>query len=316
MLPLNFCRHALHTALLLLGFALTPTIAFAPLSKVRRILPAGKTPTPPRQYISESCWIQQQPVSFSSSPTTTALGYGDSRGIDTQLVMDAWSWTANLGAPAALIAGVVLATMVDTREDMSPKKSDKPRIRLAKKLCRFLLLSSFGLELISLFVTTVTGTMLLSAGDAPVLKNMNFNSPLGFLRHNYEFEYFTARIALVQGLFHWLASVALELLIPKKNEGVAAHRMNMFIASALGTILVSMISFLNRHIIGNYPQMLLYYFSVCFTHYYWPLRPLTIVILPMTVLTIILGARAFFSSSGFENDEDDEKDKSDPGYVT
>ena len=49
--------------------------------------------------------------------------------------------TANLGAPAALIAGAVLVTLSETRESMQPKKSEKRWIRLAKQWFRFLIVS-------------------------------------------------------------------------------------------------------------------------------------------------------------------------------
>lgn len=40
--------------------------------------------------------------------------------------------------------------------------------------------------------------------------------------------------------------------------------------------------------------MLIYYFFVGFTHYYWPLRPLEFVVIPMMSLLIqFLGVRAF-----------------------
>lgn len=241
---------------------------------------------------------QQQPFlsrsSYSSS--STALGYGELRGVDAQLLFDTWEWTAGLGAPAALVAGAVLATMYESREEMSPRKSDSRWIRVAKKACRFLLLSAFGLEVVSIFVTTVTGTMLLAHGDAPVLANMNFNSPLGFLQANFEFECLTARIAFLLGLFHW-----------QKREGVAARRMNQFTASSLLTILVGMVSFVNRHMspYTNCLQMLRHYFCVCFYHYFWPPTPLAYVILPMTAASVVLGFRAFSSPNSLEKDDDD-----------
>jgi hypothetical protein len=234
-----------------------------------------------------------------------ALGYGELRNVDAQLMFDTWEWTANLGAPAALVAGAVLATMVESREAMSPKKSDTQLMRVAKKLCRFLLLSSFGLEVVSIFVTTVTGTMLLSHGDTPgTLKNLAYNSPMGFLKNNWEFEYLTARIAFLQGLFHWLASVALELYIPKEAEGVAARRMNKFTSSALATILVGMLSFLNRHMTfyKNYAHMLRCYVVVSFKMFFWPPHPLTILMAPMTIITLVLGFQAFMTSGDMEKD--------------
>ena len=59
-------------------------------------------------------------------------------------------WTANIGAPAALVAGAVLVTLSETREDSAPRKNDTPFIRRAKLALRMLLLSSFALEVISI----------------------------------------------------------------------------------------------------------------------------------------------------------------------
>ena len=201
-----------------------------------------------------------------------------------------------------------MATMVETREDMAPRARDSTTLKVFKKLCRYMLLTSFGLEIISIFVTTVTGTMLLSHGDAKILKSFKYASPMGFLKHNWEFEYLTARIAFLQGLFHWLAAVSLELLIPKPGEGKAA-RMNYFTASSLGTNLVAMVSFLNRHMTfyDNYFHMWRNYLGVCFRHFIWPIRPLTAVLLPMMGLTIFFGVRAFAFVGVEEEDEDKNK---------
>jgi len=241
------------------------------------------------------------PLQSVTRDAIPALYYGEPRGIDSQLFFDTWEWTANLGAPAALVAGAVLATMVESRESLSPRKVDSRLIRLTKKACRFLLLSSFGLEILSIFVTTVTGTMLLSHADSAVLKNLQFNSPMGFLQHNWEWEYLTARIAFLQGLFHWLGSVALELLVPKPGEGVAARRMNQFTSSALAMILVAMLSFLNGHMTfyNNYWQMWQRYAVVTFRNFFWPLKPLTVLLMPLCVFTCYLGLRAF-RTEGYE----------------
>lgn len=243
-------------------------------------------------------------IDDSARKFTTALNYGEARGFDAQLMFDTWEWNANLGAPAALVAGAVLATMVDNRQEMSPKKSDKRVVQIAKKAYRFLLLSSFALEIVSIFVTTVTGTMLLSHGDAPVLKNLDFNSPMGMLFNNWEFEYLTARIAFLQGLFHWLASLVIELWMPEPGEGAAARRMNKFTSSALLTIVVGMVSFLNRHITfcRNYADMIRHYCIVCFRSFLWPPQPLTILLAPMTIYTAVLGYKAFTTEVGDDDD--------------
>lgn len=86
---------------------------------------------------------------------------------DDTLAMEAFEWCSNLGAPSALVAGAVLATLSQTREDLSPCRTDPQWVRIAKKLCRALLLSRFAMEIVCIFVTTVTGTMLLSHRDSP-----------------------------------------------------------------------------------------------------------------------------------------------------
>lgn len=70
-----------------------------------------------------------------------------------------WGWTSSLGAPAALVAGAVLVTLGETRQDLAPRRGDKNWIRVTKLLIRFLLLSSFALEVLSIFVSTVTGEL-------------------------------------------------------------------------------------------------------------------------------------------------------------
>ena len=175
--------------------------------------------------------------------TAIAVALRGGGGVDDlELAVDSFEWCANLGAPAALVGGAVLATLAETREDLSPRKSDPQNLRLLKQVTRFLLLSAFALEIISIFSTTVTGTMLLAHGDVPagVQAGIQYHSPMGFLRFNHEFEYLTARITFLQGLFNWLIATALEVVIPKEAEGEAAKRMNQFIASSLLTIVLLM----------------------------------------------------------------------------
>jgi hypothetical protein len=169
--------------------------------------------------------------------------------VDNELAAAGFGWCSALGAPAALVAGAVLVTFSKTRTEMMPRKKDEKWVRSAKKMLRFLLLSSFGLEIISIFVTTVTGTVLLSQGDLPAVVHvgMHHNSPMGFLQSAHEFEYLTARITFLQGLFNWLAAVALEALIPNEGEGASARKMNQFVSSSLVTTILMMLSFYNRH---------------------------------------------------------------------
>lgn len=162
---------------------------------------------------------------------------------DDTFAAEAFDWCSNLGAPAALVAGAVLATLSATREDLSPRKADNGFIRLAKKLCRALLLSSFALEIFCIFVNTVTGTMLLSHGDIPagIHAGVHYHSPMGFLNHNHEFEYLTSRVTFLQGLLNWLLAVALDVFVPKHGESEAARRMNLFTSSSLISMIILMV---------------------------------------------------------------------------
>jgi hypothetical protein len=233
------------------------------------------------------------------------LKYGELRGVDSQLVFDAWEWCSNLGAPAALVAGAVLATMVESREGLAPKRRDSPLVRRTKKATRFLLLTSFGFEIVSIFVTTVTGTMLLVHADLPgKLATYKFNSPLGFMQANFEFEYLTSRFCFLQGLFHWLASVALDHLILKEGDTLSAQRMNRFTSSSLLTVIVFMLSFLNRHIIiyHNYARMWLRLTELMIETFFWPLKPLTIIMIPMIGMSLYHAYMAFKTPTEEEED--------------
>lgn len=100
--------------------------------------------------------------------------------IDLEMASEAFAWCSNLGAPAALVAGAVLVTLGETREEMAPMRNDTAKVRRFKQLQRFLLLSAFALETISIFATTVTGTMLLTQGDHPTgnLGGEEYHSPM------------------------------------------------------------------------------------------------------------------------------------------
>ena len=92
-------------------------------------------------------------------------------------------------------------------------------------------MSSFALEVVSIFVSTVTGTVLLSHGAQVTKKMVGYVAPLELLHHHHEFEYLTIQIGFLQGLFNWLIAVALQQIIPKKEkETKSAQRMNKCMA--------------------------------------------------------------------------------------
>jgi len=168
---------------------------------------------------------------------------------DTSVAFDAWEWTACMGAPSALIAAAVLVTLSETRLKTAPQPEDKTWIRFTKQMMRFLLMSSFGLEVASIFVGNMTGSMLLGHGPQTSAKKLvGYLSPLQLLRHHHEMEYLFTQISFLQGLIHWLGAVACELAIPFPKETTSAKRMNKCLASWLITLIFSIMAFYNHHI--------------------------------------------------------------------
>ena len=221
------------------------------------------------------------------------------RGGDmSEMLKDAWEWNANLGAPAALVAGAVIATFSDKKEDLTANEDDKRWVKRVKRLCRFFLLSSFVLEVICIFVTTVTGTMLMTHGDGLSVKALGTasKSPLGLMNHNFEFEYLTSRVTFIQGLFHWMMAVLLETIIPSESETKSAIFINQFFASIMGTLIVFMFGFYNSHMTfyKDFGAMILKYVGVVFKRYfwYWPWRPTSYLIVPAVALNFYMAKRA------------------------
>ena len=112
---------------------------------------------------------------------------------------------------------------------------DTKRIKFAKRFTRYLLLTAFALEIISIFVTTVCGTMLMSRTEDvldALVEVTKDTTPLSFLHDNFEFEYLTARITFLQGLLNWILAIALGHFIPG-DESKETRVMNKFIGSSL-----------------------------------------------------------------------------------
>ncbi|KAL3916835.1 MAG: hypothetical protein SGILL_005000 [Bacillariaceae sp.] len=230
-----------------------------------------------------------------------------------QFVLVAYDWCVNLGAPAALVAGAVIATLYENVRGgaLSVYNSDPPYTVVAKKLTNILLLSAFGFQIMSIFVTTVMGTMLVSRDFAPmVASQLKSKLPvattaLGFLRQHFEFEYLTARISFLQGLLNWLGAVAIEYTIPRKNSGKAGREMDLFIASSLSLLLVLLLSFYNSHLTfyDNYLHMLCRWAKLFCKRFVTP-RPLAILYAPLMLLSIITGIKAILPEKEGNLDDD------------
>ena len=232
----------------------------------------------------------------------------------------------NLGEPSALIAGAVIATIYENigNGDLDIMPEDSTITKFKKRLTASLLLSAFGLEVVAIFVTTVTGTMLLSRHlhemdhVVPVTEH---TTPLAFMRENFEFEYLTARIAFLQGLLNWLAAIALGHLIPRSGESYDTRVMNKFIGSALFCIVSLMLAFYNKHMsfYHNYAEMLNHWLKVSVQRFIlcWPPRPMSIIYFPAIGSTVYWGYRGFFrNSTPPKKDKNENKNGSKKGIWT
>ena len=268
---------------------------------------ASSTFRPSASAVFPRTFLHQQPSFLGTSPSASSdtiistnvnnvLSINRGGGGDIYVDL-AYDWLCNLGAPAALVAGAVVATMYENIRagELEIQKIDTPYGKLAKKITAALLMSAFGLQIVSIFVTTVTGTMLLSQ-DASQWKSSTASSALGFLREFYEFEYLTSRISFLQGLLNWIGAVAIEHTIVKEGEGKAALAMNRFIASSLVLLMALLLSFYNNHMTfyTNYGAMCWRWCTVAFDRYlsHWPPRAMSLIYVPAAVSSIYLLAQA------------------------
>ena len=152
-------------------------------------------------FVSQHSFLK--PIHKSVPPAVTKCGNGPLAAIsmskifgtvewndvlydDTSVAFDAWEWTSNMGAPSALIAAAVLVTLSETRISSVPKRDDKRWVRFTKRMMRFLLMSAFALEVASIFVGNMTGSLLLGKGAQEAGKLVGYGSPLQLLHHHHE----------------------------------------------------------------------------------------------------------------------------------
>ncbi len=216
---------------------------------------------------------------------------------DTSTAFDAWEWTSNMGAPAALVAAAVLVTLSETRLETAPRRHDRPWIRFTKRLMRFLLMSSFALEVSSIFVANMTGTMLLGHGAQAAEKLVGYGSPLQLLYHHHELQYLFTQVSFLQGLIHWLGAVACELALPHPKETTSAKRMNKCLASWLVTMIFAIIAFFNDHInfYSDYFSMIRRILFLAWHKNRGRFRPMLLLYVPSFFTSIYLTWRAFTS---------------------
>lgn len=192
-------------------------------------------------------------------------------------------------------SGAVIDKLYDKLDDdsLTAKKGDTNMVIFLKRMCGFLLLSAFALQVVSIFVTTITGTMLLTLADRSpseiAIKTASMSS-LGFLRENFEFEYLTSRITFLQGLINWLASIAIEFVIPKENKSVSKQKRDKAAGAILTTTILMIFSFYNGHanFYKNYFDMLCTWGKLLIKKYF--------VSKPLQVLPLLIVPGVFYSS--------------------
>jgi len=289
------------SALLLL---LSLTIGFLPHLTIEAFRPVYNINIKSRKFrILESSPknIQQQrshhqPV-LSAFRLPSVFGTVEFRDVlydDTSSAFDAWEWTSNMGAPAALIAAAVLVTLSETRAGTTINKTDEPWTRFLKRMMRFSLMTSFALEVTSIFVGNMTGSMLLGHGAQTCAKKMaGYCSALQLLHHHFEFEYLIVQISFLQGLIHWLFAVICELLLEKTGETAPDAWLNKCLASWLFSLVLFIMAFYNDHInfYSDYASMIRRFFVLLFKNYRF--RPMSLMYLPSLFYSFVLTWKAF-----------------------
>lgn len=251
---------------------------------------------PPRDFVGRNN-VPGKAASDPSPCPATATSLNSGAALNSDGLPLAFEWCANLGAPAALVAGAVLATASEHRHRLVSRKSDERWVRHVKNWCRFLLLSSFTLEIFSIFVTTVTATLLLKTDFASEVGP--YRTAMDLLLFNFDYEVLVARASFVQGLFGWLAAVALEHLIPNERESAAARKFNLFLFSWMVLVISAMVGFFNNSLgpglKANFAGMYWEWIVATVRRWLWrwPPRPISLVVLPAFGSTCVLGWQAF-----------------------
>jgi len=262
----------------------------------------------PRLDLSTSKLKLLQPFPISGDKilavkhTLSVIPRGGAVGVLPETIQACYDWNSGLGAPAALIAGAVIATVYEIKNKASLDYTgkDKKYVQQMEKTTMILLITAFIFELVSIFVTTIMGTMLLSKSfdGIPLLES---SSHLSFLKNNFEFEYLTSRICFLQGLLNWMTAIALSISTPREEEDKATRKMNKFLGSSILTMVFWMLSFYNNHLTfyPNYCTMLYQWVKVSWLRFFyrWPPRPMIFMIVPMISLSAVLGYQAFSESN-------------------
>jgi hypothetical protein len=270
--------------------------------------------------ITSSCIqsVRGGSIAELSAKAAAASAAAERMVITDELLAATNDWLMNLGGPAALVAGAVVATLYENIKsgDLEIREgNDKRTVTIMKKCTKLLLLSAFAFEVICIFVSMVTGTMLVSQSADMLmaiktttsatanevtdmaLEAMSSATPLSFLRTHFEFEYLICRITFLQGLLNWMAAIALGHAIPSDGETEGTRRLNQFVSWSIGAVIILMLSFYNTHMTfyNNYFHMIERFAEVVAVRFLlrWPPRPLMMVFFAFFSMSLSKGYLAF-----------------------
>ena len=228
-------------------------------------------------------------------------------------------WLINLGTPAALVrnldspqikkvcpesshvvsllfqvGGAALANFFEMAPSLDLRAHDTASDKLIKQSVGLLLVSSFAMEVLVVFMTTVQVTNML--GTPP--EEFESLTAMSLLHDHYEFEYVACRLFFLQGLLNWLGAIALALMRDDKDPQsiVATKRFKSAIGASIFGIMIMILAFFNHHLYfyKNYVEMTKRFFVLAFDRYFcnWPPRPLPLI----AVIPFAYSVRLFFSA--------------------
>jgi hypothetical protein len=227
------------------------------------------------------------------------------------LAGESFDWLANLGAPAALVAGAIMATLVEQGDFLRTTTRDtKQWARYMKRSAHVLLITALAMSLFSIFGTTVTGTMLKGLGDGHKTDWVETTSPMAFMHQNLPFEFLICRFCFLQGLLNWMLGLSLMYIgnAPAAG-GKASTKIYFFFGFLLLSVVMLMVAFLNKHMsfYANYMGMVAHFAEVFVKQYF-----LCENVRPMAWTA----AAVFFTSFKYlveaivaEDDDDDDDDE-------
>lgn len=235
-----------------------------------------------------------------------AAASGPSEEVEA-LAGESFDWLSNLGAPAALVAGAIMATLVEQDDMLKTNERDtKAWARMIKRGAHVLLITAFAMSLFSIFGTTVTGRMLKGLGDGHKTDWVETTSAMAFMHTNLPFEFLICRFCFLQSMLNWMAGMAFIYIGNAPAQGgKASTKMMYFMGFLLLSVVMLMVAFLNLHMsfYANYMGMVAHFAQV-FLHQYF----ICATIRPMAWVSLAtFGTSLYYLVEAINAEDDDDK---------